>query len=101
MLQAAARLLPIFSMHWVTIQQLYHDTEAGRLAWAQPGGHDMVGLACSKACYTATTAGHDMAERGHDTTGSARARGLAGGLCRDTQYCIVTEARGWPFVTGG
>ena len=29
-LQAAAGLLPIFSMHWATIQQLYRDTEAGK-----------------------------------------------------------------------
>ena len=29
-MQAAAELLPIFSMHWVTIQQLYRDTEAGK-----------------------------------------------------------------------
>ena len=43
------------------------------------------------------SSGHDMAERGHDTAGSVRARGLDCGLCRDTQYCIVTEARGWPL----
>ena len=42
---------------------LSHDTmhcimtgKAGRLAWAQFGGHDMVGLARSKACDTATVA---------------------------------------------
>ena len=28
---------------------------------------------------------------------AGRARGLAGGLCHDTQFCIVTEARGWPL----
>ena len=31
------------------------------------------------------------------TRSAAPARGLAGGLCRDTQICIVTEARGWPL----
>ena len=31
------------------------------------------------------------------TRPAARARGLAGGLCHDTQFCIVTEARGWPL----
>ena len=36
--------------------------------------------------------GHDMAKGGHDTTSSAR--GLFGGLCRDTHFCIVTEVRG-------
>ena len=41
--------------------------------------------------------GHDTAKGGHDTTSSARARGLADGLCRDTQFCIVTEARDWPM----
>ena len=65
---------------------------------------------------------------GHDTAGWAtiqpttrpreattqslvRARGMAGGLCCDTQFCIMTEARDWPLgvvsrynlciVTGG
>ena len=39
--------------------------------------------------------GHDTAKGSHDTADSTRARGLAGGLCRDTPFCIVTEARGW------
>ena len=39
---------------------------------------------------------HDTAKGGHDTAGSARAYSLAGGLCRDTQFCIVTEARDLP-----
>ena len=52
--------------------------------------------------------GHDT---GHDTASSAHARDLAGGLCRDAKFCIVTEARDWPLgvvsryslrlVTGG
>ena len=37
--------------------------------------------------------GHDTTKGGHDTAGRARARGLADGLCRDTQFYIVTEAR--------
>ena len=32
-----------------------------------------------------------------DTVGSARARDLAGGECRDTKHCIVTGARVWPL----
>ena len=32
-----------------------------------------------------------------DTVGSACARGLAGGECRDTKLCIVTGARAWPL----
>ena len=35
MLHAAAWLLPIFSMHWVTIQQLYRDTEVGKVGLAK------------------------------------------------------------------
>ena len=38
---------------------------------------------------------HDKAKGGHDMADSARACGLAGGLCRDIQFCIVTEARDW------
>ena len=30
-------LLPIFSIHWVTIQQLYHDTEAGKAGLGERG----------------------------------------------------------------
>ena len=40
MLQAAVGLLPIFSMHWVTIQQLYRDTEAGKAGLARGACHD-------------------------------------------------------------
>ena len=64
---------------------LYRDTGLGRLAWA----------------YRDTGLGHDTAndtaKGGHDTVGSARARGLAGGVCRDTKFCIVTGAREWPL----
>ena len=38
---------------------------------------------------------HDTTKGGHDTADSVRPRGLAGGLCRDTQFCIVTGARAW------
>ena len=41
--------------------------------------------------------GHDTAKGGHDTADNVRAHGLADGLCRDTQFCIVTEARDWPL----
>ena len=37
--------------------------------------------------------GCDMAGRARDTVRSALGREL----CRDTQYCIVTEERGWPL----
>ena len=53
----------------------------------------MAGLASSKAYDTATTAAMIHPREG-TTRPAARARGLAGGLCRDTQYCIMTEARG-------
>ena len=33
--------------------------------------------------------------------GRQRARDLAGGLCLDTQFCIVTEASDWPLGGGG
>ena len=39
--------------------------------------------------------GHDKAKGGHDTSGNARTRGLADGLCRDTSFCIMTEVRDW------
>ena len=55
--------------------------------------------------------GHDKAKGGHDIAGSDRTRCLAGGVCRDTRFCIVTRARAWPLgvvsrynlciVTGG
>ena len=32
---------------------------------------------------------------GGTTRPSTRARGLASGLCHDTPFCIVTEARDW------
>ena len=83
-------------MHWVTIHQLYRDTDARRLAWAQPRGHDMAGLARNKAYDTATAAATIRPREG-TTRPAVRARGLASGLCRDTQHCIVTEARGWPL----
>ena len=38
--------------------------------------------------------GCDTAKGGHDTAGSARTLGLAGGECRDTKFCIVTGERG-------
>ena len=38
--------------------------------------------------------GYDTAKGGHDTADSACARSLAGGECRDTNYCIVKGERG-------
>ena len=50
-------------------------------------------------------------DEGCDTVGNTRVRGLAGGVCRDTKFCIVTGARDWSLgvvsryslciVTGG
>ena len=55
----------------------------------------MVGLTPSKACDTATTTATIRPREG-TTQPAVLAHGLAGGFCRDTQYCIVTEAMGWP-----
>ena len=55
------------------------------------------GLGTQQGRTWACMAGHDTASHAHDTAGSASARGLDGGLCRDTPFCIVTEARGWPL----
>ena len=56
----------------------------------------MAGLARSKAYDTATAAATIRPREG-TTRPIARARDLVGGLCRDTHYCIMTEARGWPL----
>ena len=51
-------------------------------------GHDT-------ACWATIQATTRLREA--TTRPAALARGLAGGLCRDTQFGIVTEARGWPL----
>ena len=42
---------------------------------------------------------HDTAKGGHDTASSAHTRGLAGGECHDTKFCIVARERG--LAAGG
>ena len=84
----------------------YHETGLGRLAWAQGLGHDTARALPrnDRACATIRHAVRAIRS-------AARARGLAGGECRDTKFCIVTGARVWPLgvvsryslciVTGG
>ena len=51
--------------------------------------------------HDTTNHSHNTAKGGHDKAGcaqgraAARARGLAGGLCYDTKFCIVIGARDW------
>ena len=71
-------------------------------AWARMVGHDTAGWA---------TIQPTTRPREATTQSLVRARGMAGGLCCDTQFCIMTEARDWPLgvvsrynlciVTGG
>ena len=67
---------------------LYRDTGLGRLAWARVRG------AHGRPRYgrLGHDTGHDTTKGGHDTADI-----LAGGLCRDTKFCIVTRARDWPL----
>ena len=80
---------PFFSKCESQYNKLYCDTGLDRQGLGDgPGG---------------ASSAHDRpryGRLGHDTTTTrpaARARGLAGGLCRDTQFCIVIEARDWPL----
>ena len=50
--------------------------------------HDTVGWAAIQATTRPREATTQLA---------TRASGLAGGLCRDTPFCIVIEARDWPL----
>ena len=95
-------LLPIFSKFESQYNKLYCDIGLNRQALGDrperaagvqgalkgAQGQPRYGRLCQDT-------GHDTAKGGHDTVGSAR--GLADGLYRDTQFCIVTEARDLPL----
>ena len=65
---------PFEHRHWVTIQSLYRDTEAGRLAWL--GG---------KVC------------RNTPSVSWLRLRERLEEVCHDTSNCIVTRSLDWPM----
>ena len=69
---------------------MYNDTGLGRLAWAQGICHNTAGWATIQPMTRLREA---------MTRPAARMRGLAGGECHDTKFCIVIGERG--LATGG
>ena len=61
------------------------------MAWETGLGAQQGRTGARMADHDTASHAHDTASHAHDTSGSTCARGLAGGLCRDTINCIMTR----------